>query len=98
MITCLDFLQAGSDTTSNTLEFLVVYLIRNQDVQTKIYNEINKVIGKDRQPVFQDRFKSVYLKKKKKLFSKSVLMFVFQYALHNSSINGDTKVSKYCSN
>lgn len=81
MITCLDFLQAGSDTTSNTLEFLVVYLIRNQDVQTKIYNEINKVIGKDRQPVFQDRFKSVYLKKKKKIIFKISFNVCFSVCL-----------------
>ncbi|XP_077291982.1 methyl farnesoate epoxidase-like [Arctopsyche grandis] len=59
-VVCLDFLQAGSDTTGNTLEFLIFYLTQNQEVQQKVYMEIDQVVGKCAQPNYEDRLRMSY--------------------------------------
>ena len=40
----MDLFLAGTDTTAGTLRWLLLYLIRNPDVQQKCQNEIHKVI------------------------------------------------------
>lgn len=61
-LTCLDLLIAGSQTTSNTIEFAILSLLQNQGVQEKIYNEINTVLG-DTPACYEDsrRFGHFYL-------------------------------------
>jgi cytochrome P450 family 2 subfamily J len=41
---------AGTDTTSTTLRWAILYLTHNQDVQKNCRAEIDKVIGRDRLP------------------------------------------------
>nr|XP_023019296.1 probable cytochrome P450 303a1 [Leptinotarsa decemlineata] len=55
LATCMDMFMAGSETTSNTLSFCFLYLILNQDVQRKAQEEIDRVIGKYRNPRLDDR-------------------------------------------
>ena len=43
-----DLFLAGSETSSTTLKFAVVYLINNPKVQTKLQAEIDKVVGQSR--------------------------------------------------
>lgn len=54
---CLDLFQAGSETTSNTLGFAVLYVILYPNVQKEIHRELDRVVGKDRPPTLQDRSK-----------------------------------------
>lgn len=52
---CLDLFQAGTETTSNTLSFGLIYMVHNNDVQTKARNELDRVIGRNRLPTLNDR-------------------------------------------
>lgn len=57
MSLCLDLFMAGSETTSNTLSFSIAYMIEYPDVQKKVRNELDQVIGRNRWPQLQDRVK-----------------------------------------
>lgn len=37
------------------MNFTILYIIRNQDVQRKLQQEIDTVVGKERLPVLEDR-------------------------------------------
>ncbi|XP_046395180.1 methyl farnesoate epoxidase-like [Ischnura elegans] len=50
-----DLFFAGYDTTFNTIVFSLLYMILNPDIQKKVQDELDEVIGKDRLPSFQDR-------------------------------------------
>ena len=56
LITILyDLFVAAGDTTSGTLAFGLLWLTLNPEVQEKCYEEIVKVIGKDRLPQLTDK-------------------------------------------
>lgn len=57
---CLDLFQAGTETTSNTLAFGVIYMLHNKDVQEKVRNELDRKIGRDRLPCLNDRDRLPY--------------------------------------
>ena len=44
-ITMMDFLQAGSETSSTTLKWLVLYWTLNQEVQERCRSELSSVLG-----------------------------------------------------
>ncbi len=48
MMTMLDFFIAGSDTVSSTMEFAVLLLSMNQDIQRKAREELNSVLQGNR--------------------------------------------------
>ena len=50
-----DLFSAGIDTTDNTIGFVIAFLVVHQDVQAKVYDEINRVIGKDVYPSLSDK-------------------------------------------
>ncbi|XP_075895321.1 cytochrome P450 2J2-like isoform X2 [Nelusetta ayraudi] len=52
---CLDLFLAGSETTSKTLQWGLIYLIKNPDIQDKARAEIDHVIGQDRRPTMADK-------------------------------------------
>ncbi|XP_031631252.1 probable cytochrome P450 303a1 [Contarinia nasturtii] len=54
---CLDMFVAGSDTTNKSMGFLMLHLIRNPDIQTRMQEEIDRVIGRNRLPTLEDRAK-----------------------------------------
>nr|AJN91165.1 cytochrome P450 monooxygenase CYP305B1 [Cnaphalocrocis medinalis] len=56
---CLDLLIAGSQTTSNVLEFAFLVLVRNQALQDKLYREISKELGNET-PSWNDRTRLTY--------------------------------------
>ncbi|XP_059057728.1 probable cytochrome P450 305a1 [Achroia grisella] len=56
---CLDLLIAGSQTTSNVLEFALLTALRNQSIQEKIFDEITNVIG-DQTPCWTDNSRLIY--------------------------------------
>ncbi|XP_071452780.1 methyl farnesoate epoxidase-like [Hetaerina americana] len=51
----LDLFAAGYDTTFNTIVFSLLYMILNPEVQSKVQEEMDSIIGNDRLPSFQDR-------------------------------------------
>ncbi|XP_034839373.1 probable cytochrome P450 305a1 [Maniola hyperantus] len=58
-IICLDILIAGSQTTSNVLEFAILTVLRNKVVQEKIFEEISNVLGHE-PPSWADSSRLVY--------------------------------------
>lgn len=52
---CMDMFMAGTETTSKSMSFGFSYLVRNQDVQRKAQEEIDRVIGRNRLPTLDDR-------------------------------------------
>lgn len=61
---------AGSETTSNTMEFAILYMILHPEVQRRVQAEIDSVIGQNRFPSISDRLKFV------KWFFKSFKRFI----------------------
>ncbi|KAM4629268.1 uncharacterized protein ACJ7VT_001612 [Polymixia lowei] len=55
VLCCLDLFLAGSETTSKTLQWALIYLIKYPHVQEKVQAEIDRVIGQSRQPSMADR-------------------------------------------
>lgn len=52
---CLDMFIAGSETTTKTMGFAMLHIIRNNVIQTSIQAEIDVVVGRGRLPVLEDR-------------------------------------------
>ncbi|CAJ1060045.1 cytochrome P450 2J1-like isoform X1 [Xyrichtys novacula] len=50
VLCCLDLFLAGSETTSKTLQWGLIYLINNRHIQDKVHAEIDAVIGPTSQP------------------------------------------------
>ena len=57
----LDIMAAGTDTTSTTLQWFILYLIHHPDVQTKCQKELDEVVGANRQVAQADRDSLPYL-------------------------------------
>ncbi|XP_063701883.1 methyl farnesoate epoxidase-like [Culicoides brevitarsis] len=52
---CVDLFQAGSETSSNTLGFGLIYVLHNPYVIDKMRKELDFVVGKERLPTLSDR-------------------------------------------
>ena len=55
IIVSMDLFLAGSETTSNTIEFAILFMILYPEVQKKVQAEIDAVIGTSRLPSIQDK-------------------------------------------
>ncbi|XP_016119205.1 cytochrome P450 2B4-like, partial [Sinocyclocheilus grahami] len=57
VMSVLDLFLAGTDTTSTTIRWGLIYLIQNPDVQERCHEEIVRVLGYDRLPtaIFSDK-------------------------------------------
>ena len=52
---------AGTDTTSSTIYWAVLLCLHNPKVQDKVFEEIDRHVGRDRRPTLDDRPNLVYL-------------------------------------
>ncbi|XP_052754989.1 farnesoate epoxidase-like isoform X3 [Galleria mellonella] len=59
-IVCLDMLEAGMETVTNTAIFMLLHLVRNEKVQKRLQTEIDNVVGLSRTPSLDDRPNMVY--------------------------------------
>lgn len=54
------FFAAGSDTIKMTIEWLLFILAAHPDIQAKVQQEIDSVIGRDRAATFADKMNMPY--------------------------------------
>ncbi|MQM21457.1 hypothetical protein Taro_054498 [Colocasia esculenta] len=59
---CSEFLNAGTDTTSTALQWIMANLVKHQPVQAKLFDEISDVVGDAREVSEEDLGKLPYLK------------------------------------
>lgn len=57
LVTLIDFFIAGTSNTTSTLDILFLQMANHQEVQRKLHEEIDAVIGPDRFPNQEDRIK-----------------------------------------
>ncbi|XP_029442559.1 cytochrome P450 2D17-like [Rhinatrema bivittatum] len=50
-----DLFAAGTETTAITLRWALLLMILYPDIQSRVHEEIDRVIGRDRRPVMQDQ-------------------------------------------
>uniref|UniRef100_A0A3Q2U855 Cytochrome P450, family 1, subfamily C, polypeptide 2 n=1 Tax=Fundulus heteroclitus TaxID=8078 RepID=A0A3Q2U855_FUNHE len=59
--TVADLIGAGMDTVSTALHWIVLLLAKHPDIQTKLHELIDRVVGRDRLPSVEDRAHMPYL-------------------------------------
>ncbi|XP_030063540.1 cytochrome P450 2D15 [Microcaecilia unicolor] len=55
ILTTLDLFSAGTETTATTLRWALLFMILYPDIQSKVHEEIDQVIGRGRRPVLGDQ-------------------------------------------
>ncbi|XP_077229741.1 cytochrome P450 89A2-like [Tasmannia lanceolata] len=60
---CAEFLDGGTDTTSTTFQWVMANLVKNQDIQAKLWEEIKGIVGEEDRIIREEDLQSMpYLK------------------------------------
>ncbi|KAM0945588.1 putative cytochrome P450 [Dioscorea sansibarensis] len=60
---CSEFLNAGTDTTATALEWIMANLVKHQEIQAKLFEEIQGVVGSEAEEVKEEELQRMpYLK------------------------------------
>ncbi|XP_062325967.1 cytochrome P450 1B1-like [Osmerus eperlanus] len=59
--TVSDLIGAGLDTVSTALHWMILLLVKYPDIQAKLQDQVDKVVGRDRLPTIEDRSSLAYL-------------------------------------
>ncbi|XP_039286576.1 probable cytochrome P450 303a1 [Nilaparvata lugens] len=89
---CMDLFMAGSETTSKTLGFGFLYMLLQPEIQDKAYEEIVRVIGRDRLPLLSDRPNMPYVEA---IVLESLRMFMGRAVAIPHRALRDTKLMGY---
>ncbi|XP_077573613.1 cytochrome P450 2J6-like [Stigmatopora nigra] len=60
ILCCLDLFIAGTETSSKTLQWGLIFLVQNPQIQGKVQAEIERVVGPSRSPEMSDRARMPY--------------------------------------
>ncbi|XP_032822976.2 cytochrome P450 2D15-like [Petromyzon marinus] len=60
-IVTMDLFIAGTETTSTTLRWILLYMMAYPDIQARCHKEIDEVVGSDRLPTMEDRPKMPFV-------------------------------------
>jgi cytochrome P450 len=95
--TCADLAMAGSDTTGNSIEYAILYMLQFPHEQRAVQKEIDSVIGHHRKPTIDDRNKMPYTEATilEILRCANVIAFDYRTALRDTQLCGAT-VPKVC--
>lgn len=91
MASIIDLLFAGVDTTSNSMQWFLYMMSKNQDKQEKLFQEISSVLEKDELPSSKTLTKMPYLKA---CFKESLRLFPVLSAL-TRTIPTDMEIKGY---
>ena len=58
---CMDLMIAGTDTSAQTVNWFLLLMANNPDVQAKVHEELDRVIGHDAMPTVEDRTRLPYV-------------------------------------
>ena len=87
-----DLFVAGSETTSTTLTWAVLYMVRNKEIQLKVQKELDSAIGRYRLPSLADKPNLPYTE----VCQLSYLFVIQHYVFFFSgSSDGDPKMCQH---
>lgn len=51
----LDLFSAGAESVANSLDYALLYMILNPQIQKKVQEELDTVVGRSRRPTLDDK-------------------------------------------
>ncbi len=88
----VDLILGGSETTSNTLSWSILFMIMHPDIQKKVQEELDNVTGRSRLPTWEDRVSTPYTEAV--LFEVQRHADILPNAVPHEAIT-DTKIGPY---